>query len=97
MIHQSKSFIKFIRLSKNRHGVHSPFVYDLVTKCFNDRKIYPAYDILKQHRKALRSDHSIIEMKDFGQGSRVFKGSDRKVSAILKNAGLRKRRRKLLF
>ncbi len=97
MIHQSKSYIKFIRLSKNRHGVHSPFVYDLVTKCFNDKRIYPEYEILKSHRKALRSDPSMVEMKDFGQGSRVFKGNARKVSAVVKNAGMRKKRQKLLF
>ena len=97
MIHQSKSYIKFIRLAKNRHGVHSPFVYDLVTKCFNDKTKYPEYEILKSHRKALRSDTSTFEMKDFGQGSRVFKGSARKVSAVLKNAGMRKKRQRLLF
>src|SRR5690606_38172551 len=97
MIHQSKSYIKFIRLSKNRHGVHSPFVYDLVTKCFNDKRKYPEYEILKSHRKALRSDTSTFEMKDFGQGSRVFKGNARKVSAVLKNAGMRNKRQKLLF
>jgi len=97
VIHQSKSYIKFIRLAKNRHGVHSPFVYDLVTKCFNDKTKYPEYEILKSHRKALRSDTSTFEMKDFGQGSRVFKGSARKVSAVLKNAGMRKKRQRLLF
>jgi len=77
--------------------VHSPFVYDLVTKCFNDKTKYPEYEILKSHRKALRSDTSTFEMKDFGQGSRVFKGSARKVSAVLKNAGMRKKRQRLLF
>ena len=97
MIHQSKSYIKFIRLSKNRHGVHSPFVYDLVTKCFNDKTKYSEYEILKTHRKALRSDPSTFEMKDFGQGSRVFKGSARKVSSVVKNAGMKKKRQKLLF
>ncbi|MCB0466005.1 MAG: class I SAM-dependent methyltransferase, partial [Aequorivita sp.] len=97
MIHQSKSYIKFLRLSKNKHGVHSPFVFDLVTKCFNDKKKYPEYGVLKSHRKALLSDSSMIEMKDFGQGSRVFKGNSRKVSAVVKNAGMRKKRQKLLF
>ena len=97
MIHQSKSYIKFLRLSKNKHGVHSPFVYDLVTKCFNDKKKYPEYQILKKHRQALIKDSTTIEMKDFGQGSRVFKGNARKVSAVVKNAGMRKKRQKLLF
>lgn len=77
--------------------MHSPFVYDLVTKCFNNKTKYPEYDILKSHRKTLRSDASMIEMKDFGQGSRVFKGNARKVSAVVKNAGMKKKRQKLLF
>lgn len=97
MIHQAKSFIKFVRLSKNKHGVHSPFVYDLVTKCFNDKTKYPEYQILKSYRKTLLTDPSILEMKDFGQGSRVFKGTSRKVAAVTKNAGMKKKRQKLLF
>ncbi len=72
-------------------------MYDLVTKCFNDKTKYPEYEILKSHRKALRSDTSMVEMKDFGQGSRVFKGNARKVSAVVKNAGMKKKRQKLLF
>ncbi len=34
MNHLIKSYINFIWNSKNEHGVHSPFVFDLVTKCF---------------------------------------------------------------
>jgi len=97
MIHQAKSLIKFLRLSKNKHGIHSPFVYGLVTKCFNDKTKYPAYRILKSHRKALRKDSSIIEMMDHGQGSRVFKGPNRKISAVYRNAGIKKDRQKLLY
>lgn len=97
MIHQAKSFIKFIRLSKNKHGVHSPFVYGLVTRCFNEKKKYPEYGILKSYRKALSKDSSLIKMKDFGQGSRVFKGISREVSEIAKVAGMTKKRQKLLF
>jgi predicted O-methyltransferase YrrM len=39
----------------------------------------------------------MVEMKDYGQGSRVFKGNSRKVSAVVKNAGMKKKRQKLLF
>ena len=97
MIHQAKSYIKFLRLSKNKHGVHSPFVYNLVTLCFNDKKKYPEYQILKSFRKTLAMDNSLIKMKDFGEGSRVFKGNSRKVSEIAKVAGMTKKRQKLLF
>ena len=97
MIHQAKSFIKFARLSKNKHGVHSPFVYNIVTLCFNDKKKYPDYSILKSYRKGLVQDNSLITMKDFGQGSRIFKGTSRKVSDIAKVAGMTKKRQKLLY
>jgi predicted O-methyltransferase YrrM len=68
-----------------------------VTKCFNDKKNYPEYELLKAHRKALRRDDSLFEMTDFGEGSRVFKGNARKVSAVVKNAGMKKKRQKLLL
>ncbi len=97
MIYQAKSLIKFLRLSKNKHGIHSPFVYSLVTQCFNDRTKYPEYTLLKNFRRELRTDHSIIHMTDCGQGSRVFKSMDRKVSQVAKLAGLKKKRQKLLF
>lgn len=32
------SFIKFILTSTNQHGVHSPFVYDYITKCLYKKK-----------------------------------------------------------
>ena len=33
MLYTLKSYIKFILKSTNEHGVHSPFVYSLLTKC----------------------------------------------------------------
>ncbi len=40
------AYLKFILKSTNQHGVHSPFVYDLVTKCFYDKKKYPEYNAI---------------------------------------------------
>ena len=37
MLFQIKSYLQFLWNSKNEHGIHSPFVFHLVTKCFYDK------------------------------------------------------------
>jgi predicted O-methyltransferase YrrM len=83
--------------SKNEHGVHSPFVFSLVTKCFYDRSKYTEYQILKQYRKSLLNNKNTIEVTDFGAGSRVFKSSTREIAKIAKTAGITPKRAELLF
>ena len=84
MIHQLKSYFKFLWNSKNEHGVHSPFVFHLVTKCFYDKKIYPEYSVLKDFRNSLLNNPAFIEVTDFGAGSKVFKSNKRQISRIAK-------------
>ena len=97
MIHILKSYLKFLWKSKNEHGVHSPFVFDLTTKCFYDKTIYPEYSILKNYRKSLLENKSSIEVSDFGAGSRVFKSNKRQISKIAKTAGISAKHAELLF
>lgn len=97
MFHLIKSYINFIWNSKNQHGVHSPFVFDLVTKCFYVRKNYPEYSILKNYRNSLLDNKNFIEVTDFGAGSRVFKSNKRQVSQIANTAGISRKRAELLF
>ena len=37
------SYLKFLWNSKNEHGVHSPFVFLLVTKCFYNKSNFAPY------------------------------------------------------
>lgn len=91
------SFLKFLWNSKNQHGVHSPFVFDLVTKCFYYKKYYPEYSILRNYRNSLLENKNTIEVTDFGAGSRVFKSNTRPINQIAKNAGISPKRAELLF
>ena len=97
MLQQIKSYIKFLFHSKNEHGVHSPFVFDLVTKCFYDTTKYPEYGILKSYRKSLLENKNTIEVTDFGAGSRVFKSNVRGISKIAQTAGITPKNAELLF
>ena len=97
MNHLLKAYIKFFFKAKNEHGVHSPFVFDLVTKCFYDKTNYPEYEVLKNYRNSLLNNKNTIEVTDFGAGSRVFKSNTREIGAIAKNAGISVQNAELLF
>ena len=92
-----KAYINFLWNSKNEHGVHSPFVFNLVTKCFYDKTNYPEYSILKNYRKSLLANNNFIDVTDFGAGSRIFKSNKRPIAKIAKTAGISPKRAELLF
>ena len=97
MLQLIKSYLKFLINSKNEHGVHSPFVFDLVSKCFYDKTKFPEYKVLKQYRNSLLANKNTIEVTDFGAGSRVFKSNIRQISKIAQTAGISPKRAELLF
>lgn len=97
MIFQIKTYLQFLRKSSNQHGVHSPFVYDLVTQCFYDRQKHSAYKKLKNYRESLLKNTHSISVTDFGAGSKVFKSNQRQVNAIAKNVGISPKRAALLY
>ena len=97
MQHIIKSYLKFLFHSKNEHGVHSPFVFDLVTKCFYDATKYQEYEVLKSYRKSLLENKNTIEVTDFGAGSRVFKSNTREIAKIAQTAGITPKNAELLF
>ncbi|MFD1095215.1 O-methyltransferase [Salegentibacter chungangensis] len=96
-MYQLKAYIKFLLNSQNQHGLHSPFVYDLVTQCFYDKKQYPEYELLNEFRQGLLNNRETIQVTDFGAGSKVFKTSERPVCGIAKNVGVSPTRAKFLF
>jgi predicted O-methyltransferase YrrM len=106
MFFQIKSYLKFLWHSKNEHAVHSPFVFNLITKCFYDKKPKPdssgseqakQYAILNEYRNLLLVNKNTIEITDFGAGSKVFKSNTRPINQIAKTAGINPKRAELLF
>jgi predicted O-methyltransferase YrrM len=92
-----RSFIAFLLTSTNKHGVHSPFVYDLVTKCFNGRTNPAKMKAFYKIQKCLYSNKNRITITDYGKGSSIFKSNERKVSNIAKIAGINKKKSALLL
>ncbi|WNH11610.1 O-methyltransferase [Thalassobellus suaedae] len=96
-MYQIIQYIKFLFKSTNQHGVHSPFVYDLVTKCFYDKSKYAAYKDILNYKKSLLKSKAKIKVTDLGAGSQVMKQQERSVSKIAKHAGTSNKRAKLLY
>src|SRR5690625_3734502 len=92
-----QSYIRYFFRSTNKHGVHSPFVYKFVTKCFNDKTNYSEYKQMQEYRSKLYRDKNEITVKDFGAGSRIFKNNTRRISKIARVAGMSPKRQKLLY
>lgn len=97
MFFQINSYLKFLWYSKNEHAVHSPFVFNLLTKCFYDKKLKSQYTVIKKYRNELLQNKNTIEVTDFGAGSRVFKSNIRQIGQIAKTAGISTKRAQLLF
>lgn len=51
------------------HGIHSPFVFDLVVNVLNDETNYAAYAEIELQRSRLLKNETIITVEDFGAGS----------------------------
>ncbi len=97
MFHSVKSYVRFLLNSKNKHGVHSPFVFDFLTLGLEADLPGEHLKTLENFRKDLLENDTVIRVRDFGAGSRVFKGPERPVCKIAKTAGISEKRAKLLF
>lgn len=94
---QGLSYVRFLWHSKNEHGVHSPFVFSLLTQCLYDRKPKAAYTLLQNYRKGLLQQKGSIAVTDLGAGSKVFKSNTRPIAAIAKTAGSTQKRTQMLY
>ncbi len=79
-------YLKHRLKAKNRHGVHSPFVYKLVDEVIYDNSHQKVYDDVESYRLRLLNDNRIITITDLGAGSRVNNNRQKKVSDIARNA-----------
>lgn len=94
-----KNFIAYKLKSKSNkgHGIHSPFVFDLLTKIINDKKVYNEYITIESIRRKLLKSKDVITVEDFGAGSKVFSSNTRKVKDIARYTLKSKKYGQLLF
>ncbi|MFT5184141.1 MAG: putative O-methyltransferase YrrM [Flavobacteriales bacterium] len=75
-------YIKYLSKRKGRHGTHSPFVYELIEQVLDNKRQFYDFEVIEDIRDELLDDASVLEVTDFGAGSRKMKGPLRKKSSI---------------
>lgn len=97
MFYQIQQYFKFLKQSTNQHGVHSPFVYHLVTQCFYNKTKPKAYNAIKNYKAELLNNQNSVTITDLGSGSVYTTNKSRKISSLAQHAGASTKHAKLLF
>jgi predicted O-methyltransferase YrrM len=93
-----KYFQYYITASNGKgHGIHSPFVFDFISKILNDENEYPGYLKVELLRKKLLRDKSMLTIEDYGAGSASSALNKRSVASIAKRAVKSKKFAQLLY
>jgi predicted O-methyltransferase YrrM len=79
------------------HGIHSPFVFDLVTNVLNDKHSYYCYQPIESLRQKMLADKTLLTIEDFGAGSRTGTTKQRRVKDIASSALKPKKYGQLMF
>lgn len=93
-----KYFQHLVTASNGRgHGIHSPFVFDFITKVLTDRNKYGDYELVEHLRQELLRDRSVLTIEDYGAGSSSSKSNRRSVASIASSAVKPKKYAQLLY
>jgi len=94
----AKYFRYYVHAANSKgHGVHSPFVFEFITKVMNDFTIYDDYARVEGLRKELLKDTTELEVKDMGAGSAKNSSNRRTIASIAKNVAKPKKFGQLLY
>jgi predicted O-methyltransferase YrrM len=96
LIFQYLSYKLFAR-HKHGQGIHSPFVYGLITKVLDRNEKFPVFQKIEKIRKQyLLSDEPVI-IKGHGAGSRTSKKNIRKLKEIVRTSAVSAKYGRMLY
>jgi predicted O-methyltransferase YrrM len=94
----AEKYLRYCLMAVNGkgHGVHSPFVYELVRGVLCDRTAYASYVVIGELRRRLLNDDEVLEVDDMGAGA-IDGARVRKVADLARHAAKPARLGQLLF
>jgi predicted O-methyltransferase YrrM len=92
-------FVRYLLTAKHRkgHGIHSPFIYDLVAHVIHDNSSYKEYAFFEELQLQLKNTETTLEIVNFGYRSKKFSQSLRKVSEMVRISSVNEKYGRLLF
>jgi predicted O-methyltransferase YrrM len=93
----AKQYLQYWLKAKNRHGVHSPFIYAFNDEVLADSRKFYHWIAIEELRKVLLQNNSTILIEDFGAGSHHADSNIRTIKSIAKYAAKQKKHGELLF
>jgi predicted O-methyltransferase YrrM len=97
MLYQQRKYLHFLLKASNQHGVHSPFIYQLVTQCFYKKIHKNLWKAFLNSRQYLKDNSKKKNNRNFGNGPNLFKSNAHPVSKVAKVAGISDKKAKLLI
>lgn len=88
--------IKYQLQAKKRHGIHSPFVFDLSTALETIKMDVPSKQALHQLAKEQKNNHAYFDIEDHGAGSKK-REVKRSVSSLYSNSATKGKYGLLLY
>jgi predicted O-methyltransferase YrrM len=90
-------YIKYFFSAKTKHAIHSPFVYELLTKVINQKTIKSEHSEIEKHRTDLLRNKNSITVTDLGAGAKTNKSKQKKISVIVQRTQKNKKYAQLLY
>lgn len=93
---QAFEYIKYYFAAKGRHGIHSPFVYELVDQCLNISVDLTDQEVIDSIIHSIKTDETKLQISDFGAGSRTM-GNTRTPRQMYRNSASKGKYGRLLY
>jgi len=91
-------YLNYLIKAQSAHGVHSPFVFRFIHEIItNKNESFYQFKELGKIRQELLKNETVLNVEDYGVGSRVFKSNKRRVADITKYGTSRKKFSEMYF
>ncbi|MBO7477451.1 MAG: class I SAM-dependent methyltransferase [Salinivirgaceae bacterium] len=97
-VHNILSYLRWRMHARDRQGhrIHSPFLYSLITNNLYNRITDDWVSEVERYRKQLLADKTLVNITDYGTGSRFASGNTRRVRDIARHSSTSPRDGRLL-